>query len=145
MIHINLNMILYTHVEHSPTKTICIKYYTGKTNTHTHYTLLGLCSLKFKMRLLDPPEIWNCYCSITLDMSDLKNDTNKRPGKTVLMLAGWDTMVQKSTILSSNPSEVSTVKSCSIPQLNTLGVDRHMELYIANYIPYGERNTSVTF
>ena len=57
MIHINLNMILYTHVEHSPTKTICIKYYTGKTNTHTHYTLLGLCSLKFKMWLLDPPEI----------------------------------------------------------------------------------------
>ena len=28
MIHTNLNMIFYTHVEHSPTKTICIKYYT---------------------------------------------------------------------------------------------------------------------
>ena len=27
MIHINLNMIYYTHVEHSPTKTIYIKYY----------------------------------------------------------------------------------------------------------------------
>ena len=27
MIHINLNMISYTHVEHSPTKTIYIKYY----------------------------------------------------------------------------------------------------------------------
>ena len=27
MIHINLNMILYTHVEHSPTKTIYVKYY----------------------------------------------------------------------------------------------------------------------
>ena len=26
MIHINLNMIFYTHVEHSPTKTIYIKY-----------------------------------------------------------------------------------------------------------------------
>ena len=25
MIHINLHMILYTHVEHSPTKTIYIK------------------------------------------------------------------------------------------------------------------------
>ena len=40
MIHINLNMIFYTHVEHSPTKTIYIKYYT-KTRTkekalHTH-------------------------------------------------------------------------------------------------------------
>ena len=27
MIHINLNMIFYTHVERSPTKTIYIKYY----------------------------------------------------------------------------------------------------------------------
>ena len=27
MIHINLNMTLYTHVEHRPTKTIYIKYY----------------------------------------------------------------------------------------------------------------------
>ena len=42
MIHINLNMIFYAHVEHSPTKTIYIKYYMGKqthalhTHTHTH-------------------------------------------------------------------------------------------------------------
>ena len=35
-IHINLNTIFYTHVEHSPTKTIYIKYYTEKqTNTRT--------------------------------------------------------------------------------------------------------------
>ena len=27
MIHINLNMIFHTHVEHSPSKTIYIKYY----------------------------------------------------------------------------------------------------------------------
>ena len=27
MIHINLNMIFYTHVKHSPIKTIYIKYY----------------------------------------------------------------------------------------------------------------------
>ena len=27
MIHINLNMIFYTHVEHSPTKTIYMKYH----------------------------------------------------------------------------------------------------------------------
>ena len=33
MIHINLNMIFYTHVEHSPAKTIYIKYYT---DTHIH-------------------------------------------------------------------------------------------------------------
>ena len=30
MIHINLNMIFYTLVEHSPTKTIYIKYYEKK-------------------------------------------------------------------------------------------------------------------
>ena len=46
MIHIKLNMIFYTHVEHSPTKTVYIKYYTNKnalhtrtyarTHTHTH-------------------------------------------------------------------------------------------------------------
>ena len=45
MIHINLNMIFYTHAEHSPNKTIYIKYYIYKkkiykkirtTNTHTH-------------------------------------------------------------------------------------------------------------
>ena len=37
MIHINLNMIFYTHVEHSPTKTIYMKYYTEK-QTHTLHT-----------------------------------------------------------------------------------------------------------
>ena len=46
MIHINLNMIFYTHVEHSATKTIYIKYYLKfknnnnknalQTRTHTH-------------------------------------------------------------------------------------------------------------
>ena len=47
MIHINPNMIFYTHVEHSPTETIYIKYYkkykkhnnnkkTIQTQTHTH-------------------------------------------------------------------------------------------------------------
>ena len=28
MLHINLNMIFYAHIEQSPTKTIYIKYYT---------------------------------------------------------------------------------------------------------------------
>ena len=32
MTHINLNMIFCTHVEHSATKTIYIKYYTTKNN-----------------------------------------------------------------------------------------------------------------
>ena len=38
-IHINPNMIFYIHVEHRPTKTIYIKYYTenqAHTHTHTH-------------------------------------------------------------------------------------------------------------
>ena len=35
--YINVNMIFYTHVEHSPTKTIHIKYYT-KTKTHYKHT-----------------------------------------------------------------------------------------------------------
>ena len=44
MIHINLNMIFYTHVEYSPTKTIYIKYYFKKLkkhykHPHTLYTL----------------------------------------------------------------------------------------------------------
>ena len=44
MIHINLNMIFYTHVKHSPTKTIYIKYYlkinkkiNNKNALQTHY------------------------------------------------------------------------------------------------------------
>ena len=37
VIHINLNMIFYTLVEHSPAKTIYIKYYTEK-QTHTQHT-----------------------------------------------------------------------------------------------------------
>ena len=43
MIHSNLNAIFYTHVEHSPSKTIYIKYYMEthaythtRTHTHTH-------------------------------------------------------------------------------------------------------------
>ena len=35
MKHINLNTIFYTHVEHSPTKTVYIRHYM-KTHTHTH-------------------------------------------------------------------------------------------------------------
>ena len=33
MIHINLNTLFYTHIEHSPTKTIYIRYYM---ETYTH-------------------------------------------------------------------------------------------------------------
>ena len=36
MIYINLNLIFYTHVDHSPTKTIYIKYIYKKIHTHTH-------------------------------------------------------------------------------------------------------------
>ena len=37
MIHINLNMIFCIHVEHSPTKTIYVKYYTKSYIKNTHY------------------------------------------------------------------------------------------------------------
>ena len=36
MIHINLNTIFCTHVEHTATKTIYIRYYMETYNTHTH-------------------------------------------------------------------------------------------------------------
>ena len=36
MIHVNLNTKFSTHVEHSPTKTIYIRYYVEITHTHTH-------------------------------------------------------------------------------------------------------------
>ena len=36
MMHINHSLIFCTHVEHSPTKTICIKYYMENTHTQTH-------------------------------------------------------------------------------------------------------------
>ena len=40
MIHINLNMIFYTYVEHSPTKTIYIKYYTEEASYSEHFKSL---------------------------------------------------------------------------------------------------------
>ena len=39
MIHINLNMIFYTHVEHSPTETIYIKYYKKQNKNKYIYKL----------------------------------------------------------------------------------------------------------
>ena len=36
IIHINLNMIFYTHVEHSPIKNNLHKVLYGNTDTHTH-------------------------------------------------------------------------------------------------------------
>ena len=61
MIHINLNMIFYTHVEHSPTKTIYIKYYTPpkKRNkkalqTHTHTQMcVGACTHEHTMTVAE--------------------------------------------------------------------------------------------
>ena len=36
IVHINLNMIFYTHVEHSPTKNSLHKVLYRNTHTHTH-------------------------------------------------------------------------------------------------------------
>ena len=44
MIHINLNMIFYTHVENTPTKTIYIKYYKTKTKQNALQTLTHICA-----------------------------------------------------------------------------------------------------
>ena len=44
MIHINLNMIFYTHVKHSPTKTIYIKYcVAGESGLYQETYLLVFC------------------------------------------------------------------------------------------------------
>ena len=43
MIHINLNMIFYTHVEHSPTKTIYIKH----THSHQRNNFCDVSSVRF--------------------------------------------------------------------------------------------------
>ena len=47
-IHINLNTIFYTDIEHSPTKTIYIRYYM---ETHTQITLKCSSLVTFKLVL----------------------------------------------------------------------------------------------
>ena len=74
MIHINLNMIFYTHVEHSPTKTIYIKYYTKKQQQQQPKT-----NKKTKQKKKTPkkqkktPSAWSlsrCQCLlVVLDIS----------------------------------------------------------------------------
>ena len=59
MIH-NLNMIFYTHVEHRPTKTIYIKYYTKKKrtiNTRTHTD----CSRNWVLILVRMEILWEGF------------------------------------------------------------------------------------
>ena len=68
MIHINLTVIFCTHVEHSPTKTIYIKYYTKKNTKkppppHTHtdcsrnwVLVLGLRSCGTEFQLWGPKQ-----------------------------------------------------------------------------------------
>ena len=41
MIHINLNTVFYTHVEHSPTKTVYLRYYL-ETHARTHARRLNV-------------------------------------------------------------------------------------------------------
>ena len=70
IIHINLNMIFYTHIEHSPTKTIYIKYYTKKKctiNTRTHTD----CSRNWVLILVRTEILWEeegslCVCACML-------------------------------------------------------------------------------
>ena len=58
MIHINLRMIFYTHVEHSPTKTIYIKYYKNKwKKTHYKHTHTD-CSRNWVLILVRMEILW---------------------------------------------------------------------------------------
>ena len=69
MIHINLNIIFHTHVEHSPTKTIYIKYYKIKirtTNTHSTHTLTRLMAFAPSLAL-DPT--FGIHSNKTLDIA----------------------------------------------------------------------------
>ena len=52
MIHINLNMIFYTHAEYSPTKTIYIKYYMEKQTQALHTTHPHDCSRNWVLILV---------------------------------------------------------------------------------------------
>ena len=66
MIHINLNMIFYTHVEHSPTKTIYIKYYAFMIVKRRYTTEAALClPLKVLRRcLLQGSSLFRCTSSV---------------------------------------------------------------------------------
>ena len=65
--HINLNMRFYTHIEHSPTKTIYIKYYTEKqTNTcSTHTHAHNDCSRNWALILVGAKILWFWFESIS--------------------------------------------------------------------------------
>ena len=73
VIHINLNMIFYTHVEHSPTKTIYIKYYTEKqthTRTHTHARIYIIAVTRRTGRADPTPEL-GCVTEQIADLTTL--------------------------------------------------------------------------
>ena len=55
MVQINLDTLFYMHVEHSPTKTIYVKYYIyGNAHTHTHINCNEIKRMTF---------IWMCKCA----------------------------------------------------------------------------------
>ena len=56
MIHINLNAIFYTHIEHSPTKTLYIYYMETHTHTHTHTHTMTVVETGYSV-ILDGAEI----------------------------------------------------------------------------------------
>ena len=63
MIHIYLNTIFYTHIEHSPTKTIYIRYYMKThtdthTVTHTHTHTHTDCSRNWELILVGVEILW---------------------------------------------------------------------------------------
>ena len=78
-IHINLNMIFYTHVEHSPTKTIHIKYYMEKQThalhthmtyaSHTQYTRTHTCAHTHANRTIIFTLFQQGFAYFTIDLS----------------------------------------------------------------------------
>ena len=76
MIHINLNMIFYTYVEHIPTKTIYIRYYTERRKnkkqnkktrtTHTHTYTHNDCSRNWGLILAGIKMLWEEGVSVWL-------------------------------------------------------------------------------
>ena len=77
MIHINLNMIFYTHVEHSPTKTIYIKYWHHLCSVIGIISVLSLASSLFCHwhHLCPVVTIVTCHGSKCLDHSVTRHHT----------------------------------------------------------------------
>ena len=102
-IHINLNIIFYTHVEYSPTKTIYIKYYTEKQThaLHTHNDcsrnwVLILVGMKKNLWPLDQE-------SGTLPLSYPRSYTDRFPSKLLVLHTYKIKIIKKQNVDNPHP------------------------------------------